>query len=321
MQSILGSGGSIGSPLAKELRQYTDRIRLVSRNPEKINPQDELMAADLTNTEAVHKAVAGSSVIYVCVGFPYYHKVWKDTWPKFIKDVIAACKEHQSKMVFFDNVYMYDRHYLNGMDENTPINPSSKKGKVRAELHKLISEEFERDELDVLIARSADFYGPGINQNGMIREMVFKPLAEKKKGQWLGSDKYKHSVTYVPDAAKATALLGNTPDAYNQVWHLPTSTTDALTGKQWVEMAAHEMGLHPRHQVAPKWLVRLMGVFVPIMRELHEMLYQYDRDYVFDSSKFEKRFALRPTSYRQGIREVVRHDYPEFFSEDPRDSV
>jgi len=308
MQTILGSGGAIGIELAKALQKYTSEIRLVSRNPEKVNPTDQLMAADLLNTEDVRKAVQGSSVVYVTVGFPYNLKVWKTSWPKFMKDVIAACKEFQAKLVFFDNIYMYDPNFLNGMTEETPINPSSEKGKIRAEIAQLILDEIKAGTLTALIARSADFYGPGIKNSSMLNETVVKPLNSGKKANLLSSSGFKHSFTYTPDAGRATAILGNTPEAYNQIWHLPTAA-NPFTGKEWVEAIAGELGVKPGFQVASKMMVRIIGLFVPIMKEIVEMMYQNDRDYIFDSTKFEKRFNYKPTSYTHGIKEMIRLDY------------
>jgi nucleoside-diphosphate-sugar epimerase len=129
MQTILGSGGAIGIELAKALTAYTKNIRLVSRHPEKVNATDELMQADLLIEDEVRKAVEGSSVVYLTAGLPYDKKVWKTQWPVIMTNVIAACKQHQAKLVFFDNVYMYDKNYLSGMTEETPVNPPSEKAK------------------------------------------------------------------------------------------------------------------------------------------------------------------------------------------------
>jgi putative NADH-flavin reductase len=74
VQTILGSGGGIGVPLARELRNYTDQIRLVSRNPKKINDTDELFPSDLNDPNQVDKAIAGSNVVYVTIGFAYNWK-------------------------------------------------------------------------------------------------------------------------------------------------------------------------------------------------------------------------------------------------------
>jgi nucleoside-diphosphate-sugar epimerase len=308
MQTILGSGGPIGVELAKALTYYTNEIRLVSRNPRKVNETDETMPADLTNVDEVKRAVQGSEIVYVTIGFQYNLKVWQENWPKFMWSVIDACKEFRSKLVFFDNIYMYDPKFLNGMTEETPVNPSSKKGKIRAQIAQMILDEVNAGELTALIARSADFYGPGIKNSSMLNETVIKPLSTGGKANWLGSANLKHSFTFTPDAGKATAILGNTADAYNQVWHLPTAT-NPLTGKEWVEAIATELGVKPKFQVAPKFMVRIIGLFVPIMKEIVEMMYQYDRNYVFDSSKFEKRFDFTPTSYQDGIKAVITADY------------
>jgi nucleoside-diphosphate-sugar epimerase len=116
---------------------------------------------------------------------------------------------------------------------------------------------------------------------------------------------FKHSCTYTPDAAKATALLGNESKAENQVWHLPTAK-EPLTGRQWIEAFAKEMNVQPKTQLASRTMVKILGLFNPIMKEFVEMLYQYDRDYVFDSSKFEKMFNFQPTSYDEGIKLIVK---------------
>ncbi len=113
-----------------------------------------------------------------------------------------------------------------------------------------------------------------------------------------------HSFTYIPDAARATALLGNTADAYNEVWHLPTSQ-ERLTGKEYIEMVAGAMQVQPRYFIFSKFMLGLVGLFVPLVGELKEMAYQYDRDYFFDSSKFEKRFGFIPTACREGIKAMV----------------
>ena len=134
MQTILGAGGSIGVALAKTLPAFTDNIRLVSRSPQKINAGDELFAADITDAAAVDKAVSGSEVVYLTVGFPYRLKIWEQRWPTTMRNVIDACKKYNARLVFFDNVYMYDRNYLHHMTEETPVRPTSKKGAIRQQI-------------------------------------------------------------------------------------------------------------------------------------------------------------------------------------------
>ena len=301
MQTILGANGTIGKILAKELMQYTDRVRLVSRRPVKVNETDELLALDLTKPGSVDRAVQGSEVVYLVVGFEYKARVWEQYWPALMKDTIEACLKHNAKLVFFDNVYMYDKGHVSQLTEHSPVNPPSRKGAVRKWIAEMLLEAVRTKGLTALIARSADFYGPD-TENNFITQMVLKNITIGKKPMWFVSPDIKHSFTYTPDAGKATALLGNTSDAYGQVWHLPTENRP-VTGKQFITMVASEFGLaNPKLSILPKWMLPPLGLFIPVMKEMPEMMYQYDRDYFFDSSKFTGRFGVRATPYEEGIR-------------------
>ena len=225
-----------------------------------------------------------------------------------MKNVIEACSVNNAKLVFFDNIYLYAPEKLNPIKEEHPVNPKSKKGKVRAAIVQMLWDAVKKEKIKALIARSADFYGPSIKGTSMLTEIVFKPLSEAKRSSWLGGTKYKHSYTYTVDAGRAVALLGNTSDAFGQTWHLPTAP-DPFTGKEWIEAIAKMLGTTPKYLVLNKFFVRVIGLFVPIMKEMVEMMYQYNQHYVFNSDKFEKRFDFKPTSYIDGIKEIVKTDY------------
>jgi len=308
MQTILGGGGPIGLELARILPDYTERVRIVGRNPEKVIPENEVFVANLLDSEAVRDAVAGSDVAYLSVGLPYKASVWEAQWPKVMRNTIEACRASGSKLVFFDNIYMYDREHLSPMDENTPVRPTTRKGAVRAMIADMLMEAVQKDQVDALIARCADFYGPGRQKNSVLTQTVFERLASGKSAQWLLSVDHVHSFTYTPDASLATAMLGNTDDAYGQVWHLPTAEKPP-TGREWIEMIAEELEAKPRVQVASNFMMSAVGLFSPTLREVKEMAYQYDRDYDFRSDKFNRRFDFTPTTYRQGIKAVVAADY------------
>jgi nucleoside-diphosphate-sugar epimerase len=298
MQTILGSTGVIGKELAKTLPQYTNKIRLVSRNPKKVNDSDELVSSNLLNIEELLKAVEGSEVVYLTAGIQYDIKIWQRDWPIIMKNVIDVCKKNNSKLVFFDNVYSYGK--VDGwMTEESPIKPDSEKGKVRAELTKMIINEIEQGNLKAIIARAADFYGPNTPLS-FVNIMVFENFNKSKKAQWFIDVNKKHSFTYTPDAANGTAILGNTDSAYNQVWHLPTNK-NVLTGKEFIELAAKAMNVKPEYMVVKKWMTQMLGIFSKVIKESVEMLYQNDSDYLFDSAKFEKAFNFKPTSYEEGI--------------------
>jgi nucleoside-diphosphate-sugar epimerase len=304
MQTILGANGTIGSVLARELANYTNKIRLVSRYPRKVNESDELFPADLSNPGVVDEAVKDSEVVYLVVGFDYKLKVWEENWPKLMRATIDACIKYKARLVFFDNVYMYDINAIPHMTEESPVNPPSRKGEVRKKIAQMIMEEVKAGKLLALIARSADFYGPD-NNKSFVNEMVYKNLLKGKAANWFIDADKKHSFTYTPDAAKATALLGNTNDAFNTIWHLPTDK-NPLTGREFIELFSREMKAANKLFVMPLWLVKIVGLFVPVLKEMAEMMYQYDRDYFFDSSKFEQRFNFKTTTYQDGVRNTVR---------------
>jgi nucleoside-diphosphate-sugar epimerase len=306
MQTILGAGGAIGSELAKALHQnHTKNIRLVSRNPKKVNDTDTLFPADLSNVSEIDAAVAGSEIVYVTVGFEYKLSVWREKWPTFMRATIDACAKHKAKLVFFDNVYMYDPTEIPNMTETSKMNPSSEKGKVRKQLVDMIWEAVAADKITALIARSADFYGPNISTS-MLQETVSNNLQKHKAAQWLGGLDFKHSFTYTPDAARATALLGNTLDAYNQTWHLPTDS-NALTGREWTTLFAQQYGAKNKVSAIPKFMLKVLGWFIPIMGEFYEMNYQYEQPYHFDNQKFTNRFPdFKITSYKDGAKEIAK---------------
>ncbi len=303
MQTILGANGVIGRELSRHLPSYTDRIRQVSRRPKRVNPTDELVSADLLDPAATAAAVAGSAVAYLVAGLAYDGRVWREQWPRVMRNAIDACKRHGSALVFFDNVYAYGR--VDGtMTEDTPYNPNSRKGEVRAHIATMFMDEVRRGELRGMIVRAADFYGPGAVLS-VTHATVIARLKARKTPQWMGNPRAAHTFTYTPDAGRTLALLGNTGSAYGQVWHALTSR-EPMSGEQFVRLACDAAGQPYRLQAAPRWMLALMGLFVPVLRENMEMLYQFEHDYRFDSGKLERAFALTATPYRQGITAALR---------------
>ena len=303
MQTILGANGVIAQRLSKHLIEYTQQIRQVSRNPKKVHASDELMSADLLNFDQTAKAVAGSEIVYLLAGLKYDVNVWREQWPKLMRNVIDACKKHNSKLVFFDNVYSYG--LVKGvMTEETPFNPCSKKGEVRAKIATMLLDEVKAGNINGMIVRGADFYGPEVLLS-LTHSTVTQRLKANQGPQWIGDPKKIHTFTYTPDAGKSVAMLGNTASAFNQTWHALTSK-ERITGEQYVRMACEIKGRSYKIQALPKFGVRLVSLFVPVMREFVEMMYQYENDYIFDSTKFEKSFNLQATTYQDGIASTLK---------------
>ena len=302
MLTILGAGGAIGNQLVKRLAASHQPFRLVGRNPKATPGATETVAADLTDRDQTVRAVAGASVVHLLVGLKYDVRVWQDQWPRIMGNSIEACKRAGARLIFFDNVYMYGK-VTGPMTEVTPFNPSSRKGEIRAKIATMLINEWTSGALTGMIARSADFYGPDA-RTGVPNLLVFQPLARKQRPSWLVNDGVPHSFTYTPDAAQSLIQLGGRANAWNQTWHVPTAP-NPLTGNEFIVQAAKEFGVSPRHRVLSRPMLRIAGWFDPIVRDSYEMLYQSDRPYLFDSSKFAREFGFAGTPYAQGIRGIA----------------
>jgi len=304
MTTILGAGGAIGNELAKLLAAHRQPFRLVGRNPQ-LTPTSkegvavETIVADLTDPDQTIRAVAGSGVVHLVVGLKYDHRVWREMWPRIMSNTIEACKRAGARLIFFDNVYMYGK-VEGAMTEDTPFNPCSKKGEIRARIATTLIDEWKSGSLTAMIARSADFYGPGALNTGPYA-LVFEPMSRGKAASALVSDSVPHSLTYTPDAAQALLQLAASPTAWNQTWHLPTAPQPP-TCEEFITLAAKEFGAAPKCRVLGRPMLRIVGWFNPLVGESLEMLYQNDSPYLFDSGKYTRAFGFAGTPYADGIR-------------------
>ncbi|MDN3688647.1 NAD-dependent epimerase/dehydratase family protein [Cyclobacterium jeungdonense] len=304
-QTILGAGGNIGNGLAEKLSEFPVKVRLVSRNPKRLFGTEELVKADLLQASQVNDAVKGSDICYLVAGITYRAALWERDWPVIMKNVIAACKTHGSRLVFFDNMYAYDPKAVGFLQEDSPIRPESRKGKVRAEIAQMIMKEIEQGQLTAMIVRAADFYGPGARLS-MVHETIINRMIGGKSPQWMYNKNKKHSFTYIPDATKATAFLAQQEDSWNQVWHLPTSKSYP-SAQEIATILASKLDRKDNVQVLPGWVVSFLAIFMPLMKEIKELRYQLDEDYCFDSSKIETAYGLKPTSIDEGLQACIDH--------------
>jgi len=301
--TILGAGGSIGNALTYELLKSNETVRLVSRSGYSISGA-ESFKADISLYKETLESVKDSDIVYLCVGLKYDKNTWADLWPKIMQNTIDACKSVGAKLIFFDNVYMYGK-VAGKMVEDTPYVPCSKKGEIRAKIATMLEYEMKQNNIQAIIARAADLYGPYITGNSVPYFMVIDRLMQDKSAQWLIDDKISHSFTYTLDCAKGLDLLWRNDDCFRQIWHLPTFNP-GINGKTFIEIAAKELKVKPDYSVLKKWMIQLAGLFNKTIHESVEMLYQSEFDYQFDSTKFNERFNFEPTSYEHGIKETIK---------------
>ena len=302
MQTILGAGGAIGTELVRELGGTGQQVRLVGRNPKLVQGATETVSADILDMDQTIRAVSGSTVVHLLIGLKYDVKVWREQWPRIMNNVIEACKRANAKLIFFDNVYMYGK--VSGrMTEETPFNPCSKKGEIRAQIATTLLNEINAGKINAMIARSADFYGPHA-VTSVANILVFDNFAKGATASWLVNGSVPHSYTYTPDAARSLVLLADTESAWNQTWHVPTASNPP-TGIEFIQMAAKAFGVKPKYRVLSRPMIKIAGLFDSKIRESYEMLYQSDSEYLFNSTKFAKAFNFEPTSYVDGIKHTA----------------
>lgn len=303
MDVVLGAGGAIGRPLIAELGNAGRQVRAVRRSASRdaADPRVEQVQADLTDAESTRAAVAGCEVAYLIVGLPYRIEAWRRDWPVVMQNAIDACAAEGVRLVFLDNVYMYGLQ-TDGMTETTLHRPASKKGEVRARIASMLLDAAAEGRLQALIARAPDFYGPNV-ANSVVGPFVIDRIVQGKRADWLGDPDLPHSFGYTPDIARALVTLAVDEEAYGRVWHTPTDPRD-ITGREIMQRAATAAGTEPRFRAATPGLLRFMGLFSPMMREVAEMSYQTTQPYRFDSSAFSERY-WHATPYETGLDAVI----------------
>lgn len=304
MQTILGANGQIAEELVRELhRNYTTDIRLVSRNPKKINDKDQLFPANLMDTAATEKAVAGSEIAYLTVGLPMNSQMWTEQFPVMMKNVIEACKKHNCRLAYFDNTYMYAKT-SDPQTEESPFVPVGQKSIVRAKTATMLLDEMNKKNIEAVICRAPEFYGPGKTQS-ITNTLIFDNIHQNKKLKVPIKDNTLRTLIWTPDASRAMALIGNSPDTYNQTWHLPCDD-NRLTYKELINLASKIYKRELSYSVIKLWMFKLGKLFNKQVKELQELLPRYEYDNIFTSNKFKQRFPeFSVTTYKQGIEQIM----------------
>ncbi len=301
MHLILGDG-VVGQAVADELTRLRLPHALASRSPA-AHPSAH-RRVDALERDALIAATAGVTHLYVTLGLRYDLRTWQRDWPAVIENVIAAARVRHLRVVFFDNVYPYGPAPLRvPMTEEHPQQPPSRKGAVRKALADRLLRAAKDEGVNLVIGRSADFYGPGVRNSMLYATAIERQLAGKA-AQWIGNPDRLHTYTYTVDAARGLVRLA-LDDGAHDAWHLPTAEP-APTTRALLEQSARLLGAPATIQTLPRPMVTVLGLVMPILREVREMLYQNDSDYVFSSAKFMRRYPdFEITPYARGIEAMV----------------
>src|SRR5215213_5665778 len=294
--------GAVGMAVMDALVQNGRRVRMVNRSGRASVPEGvEIVGGDAADPTFTREASAGASVVYFALNPPY--DKWPELFPPLQAGVLEGAASAGARLIAIENLYMYGLTGGRSLTEDLPYAPNTRKGTIRARMSEELMEAHTSGRVQVAIGRASDFFGPRVIASAA-GEQVFGRAVEGKSAQVAGDPNQPHTYTYAPDIGRGLVILGEREEALGQAWHLPSPET--VTTRQFVEMIFEEVGKPARIQAAPKIVLRVMGLFNPGMREMIEMLYEFEEPFVVDHSKFEQAFGERATPLKEGIGETVR---------------
>jgi nucleoside-diphosphate-sugar epimerase len=297
---VLGFGPA-GAATARQLAEQGRSVRVVTKSGRSPEPGIEHVALDATDNRRLIDAVRGATAIHSCAAPPYHR--WASEWPPLASSVCAAAEVTGAVLVILGNLYGYGP--VDGpMTEQLPLAATGPKGRVRAAVWEQARKLHEQGRIKAVEVRASDFFGPGVTDGGHLAARVVPRLLRGKPVSTLGDPDTPHSWSYVPDVARALVEVAGEERAWGRPWHVPTAP--ALSTREMVDRLAAEAGTEPVavHRL-PTAVLGAASVFSPLIRELKEVRYQFDRPFVVDSSAYEAEFAVRATSLDEQVKATV----------------
>jgi len=298
---VIFGTGPVGCWTARALRDLNIPVRAINRSgrrPGLMPAEVEMVAADASNAAQANAAAQGAAVVYQALNPPYHQ--WHQFFPGLQAAALSAAASAGARYVSIENMYMYDSS--KPMNEDSPIAPRSKKGELRARMAEEVLLAHKRGEVRVAALRSSDYYGPGVLLSAL-GERVCGNLVKGKKAQLLGSAAVPHSFAYIEDVGRGLATLGTRDEAFGQTWILPHAP--AQTGREMLVPAFDTAGHEPQYTVVGPLTLRFAGLFMPGAREMIEMMYEFTKPFVVDSTKFQRQFGTNATPADEGLRRTV----------------
>ena len=292
--------GPVGRATVALLRAEGRTVRVAQRSRPADLPGDvPFTPCDVLDQASVRAAVAGASQVAVAIGFAYLGSVWEQAWPAAMENLLDACAAEQVRMVFLDNLYMYGPQHA-PLAETMPLSEQPRKPAARAS----ITRQWLNDSrVRVAALRAPDFYGPDVLLSH-VGETGLAAIARGKAASFVFPPDQPHDFAYVPDIGRAmVTLLDAGDDAFGQAWHMPCAPT--ITSREVLALGARQAGVPLRLRTIPPFLLNLLAPFVPFLRELREMRFQWDRPYRVDATKWRARFWSDVTPFDVGVAATI----------------
>lgn len=295
---VVFGAGSLGSTVAEAARDRGHTVKLVSRSGSRTLDGIETVKADASDPEATRVVCEGAAVVYNCAVPPYPE--WPTLFGPLQNGIVEGAAAAGSLLVVAENVYVYGK--VDGpMTEETPWNPCSRKGELKAKLNQELLDADKAGKVRVALGRGPDYYGPRAVETTVYGERVFYPALAGKAAQIFGDPDAVHTWTNVGDFARGLVTLGE--NQARGVWHIPAP--QPLTQRELLDKIFEVAGHKTKIQAMPGFMTHVLGVFIPIMRELAEMQYQWQSTYDFRWDKYRKAYGGEVTPHDVAVRETV----------------
>lgn len=301
MHAVIG-GGPLGLATARALAEKGESVRLVSRTPDRERIEGvEPIAADATRLDELASAVLGAATVYHCANAPYHR--WAQDLPPLWNGILEATRRAGARLIVGTNLYAFGRPADRPLDARSAFAPCSRKGSIRADLEREALAAHDRGELRIALVRASDFYGPGVRES-VIGERLIGAAVSGKPASMYGKPDVLHSYAYLPDFGTAMATIGVAGDDgdFGRSWIVPH---DAPVTTRELEAKLARLVDGARVSFMGKGMLRFGALFVPAAREMIEMLYEFEENFVVDSSETERRFGLEATPIDTGLARTV----------------
>ena len=300
---VIFGAGQVGTHLAEILLTSGKRVRVVRRSQSGVPVGAEALSGDAADPVFCRKACTGAAVVYHCMNPDYSARIWEQRLPLYMENLIAAAGEIGARLVVLDNLYMLGKTNGNPMNEKTPAYPCSRKGEIRARVAERLFDAHRQGRVQAVCGRAADFYGPG-GRRTLFGDFFWKPVLSGKSAIIPANLDMTHTYHYIPDVARSLAALGcSTKLDENPLWMLPCHP--AVTTRELVSRFEPYLAQAIRIKSMPHWLLKPLGLFMPMMRELGEMTYQWNEPFVVDDSRFRANFNLRPAPINAAAKTTI----------------
>ncbi|MCW2737527.1 NAD-dependent epimerase/dehydratase family protein [Nocardioides sp.] len=287
MRHVVFGTGQVGRPLVEQLVAAGHDVVAVNRDGRGTFPGATVVAGDAADPDFALHVCEGADVVYFCLNAMSYDR-WSEEFPPLQRGVLAGAAGAGARLVVLDNLYAYGPPRGRRLVETRAANPTSSKSATRAAMTEELLRAHAAGEVEVVIGRASDYFGPGATRSAL-GEAVFGAALAGRTAQVMGDADQPHSYSYTPDVAAALIVLGTAPGATGRVWHLPVA--GARTIREVVTRVYQLAGHRPRLLAAGRPTLRLIGLFKPEMREYLHTLYQFTAPWVVDDGAFRAAFG------------------------------